>query len=103
MSLIGNFLLALAKVISLISGLYTFIVAGAIIVSWVKPDPYNPIVLFLYQATEPVFRQIRRILPRFFYSTGIDWTPMIVIIILIFIETLLTGTLTDIGMKLRYK
>lgn len=102
MPFLGNFLIALAKVIDLVVSLYTFIVAGAVIVSWVRPDPYNPIVRFLYSATEPVFQRIRRILPAFFYRSGIDFTPMIVMILLVFLETLLTNTLYDWGSRLRY-
>jgi len=103
MSFLGLIFIALSKVISLIVGIYTFIVAGAVIVSWVRPDPYNPIVNFLYQATEPVFSRVRRFLPSFLYKTGIDWTPMVVIIVLIFLETVISGTLSDIGFRLRIK
>lgn len=102
MSILGTIFIALAKVFSLIIGIYTFIVAGAVIVSWVRADPYNPIVNFLYQVTEPVFSRFRRFLPSFLYRTGIDWTPMLVIIILIFLETIISGTLRDIGISLRY-
>lgn len=102
MAILGNIFIALAKVISLIVGIYTFIVAGAVIVSWVRADPYNPIVNFLHQLTEPVFSKCRRFLPSILYRTGIDWTPMLVIIILIFLETIVSGTLRDIGMNLRY-
>lgn len=102
MSILGTVLIAFAKVISLIVGIYTFIVAGAVIVSWVRADPYNPIVNFLHQVTEPVFSRCRRFLPRVLYKTGIDWTPMLVIIILIFLETIISGTLRDVGMNLRY-
>lgn len=102
MAILGNIFIALAKVISLIVGVYTFIVAGAVIVSWVRADPYNPIVNFLYQATEPVFSRCRRFLPGFLYRTGIDWTPMIVIIVLIFLETVISGSLRDIGLSLKF-
>jgi YggT family protein len=101
MSLLSNFILALAKVIDIVVGIYTFIVAGAVIISWIRPDPYNPIVRFLHSATEPLFSRCRRFLPSFLYKTGIDWTPMLVIILLVFLETLLVGTLTDIGLNLR--
>ncbi len=101
MSLLGNLLIALAKVLNLIGNLYTFIVAGAVIVSWVRPDPYNPIVVFLYQATDPIFRRVRRFMPRFLFASSIDWTPLIVVIVIIFIQTILVGTLEDLGHNLR--
>ncbi|MDO8519138.1 MAG: YggT family protein, partial [Deltaproteobacteria bacterium] len=91
MPLLGNLLIALGKVISLIVGVYTFIVAGAVIISWVRPDPYNPIVQFLNRTTEPVFSWVRRFIPRFLYQTGIDFTPLLVIVLLVFLETLIAG------------
>ncbi len=94
--------MALAKVISMIAGIYTLIVAGVVICSWVRADPYNPIVGFLYQATNPVFRRVRRFLPRTFFASGIDWTPMIVIILLVFLETILSESLMEWGTRLRY-
>lgn len=101
MSFVGTIFIALAKVVDLVVGLYTLIVAGAVIISWVRPDPYNPIVRFLYSATKPVFSLCRRYLPRFFYRTGLDWTPLIVIIILVFLKTIISDTLFDIGYSLR--
>lgn len=102
MSFLGIFLIALAKVISLIAGIYTLIVAGVVICSWVRADSCNPIVGFLYQATDPVFRRIRRCLPHSFFASGIDWTPMIVIILLVFLETILSESLMEWGNRLRY-
>lgn len=101
MSFIGTLFIAIAKVLSLIVNLYTFIVAGAVILSWVRPDPYNPIVRFLSMATEPVFSRLRRYLPSFLYRSGIDFTPLVVIILLVLLETILTTTLFDIGYSLR--
>jgi YggT family protein len=53
----------LAEVISLVFQIYIFIVIGRAIISWVNPDPHNPIVRFLYNATEPVLYRMRRLLP----------------------------------------
>ncbi len=102
MPFLGLILIALAKIISLITSIYTFIVAGSAIISWVRPDPYNPIVVFLYQATNPLYRQMRRYLPSFLYSQSIDWTPMIVILLLVLIETIVGGGLYDLGNQLRF-
>lgn len=102
MSVFGNILIAFSKVISMITGMCTFIVSAAVIVSWVKPDPYNPIVLFLYQVTEPVFRKVRAFLPPIFFKSGLDWTPLIVVILLILIENIVGQTLFDWGQALRY-
>lgn len=102
MSVLGNLFIALAKVIDLVVGMYTFIIAGAVIITWVQADPYNPIVRFLRTATEPVFSRVRKLLPKSITRGNIDWTPMIVIIALIFFQTLLSGVLMDLGLHLRY-
>lgn len=102
MSFLGILLIAIAKVIDLVAGIYTLIVAGTVIVSWVRPDPYNPIVVFLNQATEPVFRFVRQFLPSLLRRSRIDWTPLIVILVIIFLETILVGTLSDLGNRLRH-
>lgn len=103
MTFLANFIIAIAKVISLILTTYTFIILGAVIISWVRPDPYNPIVRFLYMATEPIFKRIRRLLPKALFRTGIDPTPMIVLVILVFLQTLIVGTLSDYGAELLIK
>lgn len=101
MSILGNLLIAIAKVIDIVVGLYTLLIAGAVILSWIRPDPTNPIVRFIHLATEPVFSKLRRHLPSFLSRSGIDWTPMIVIILLVFLQTFLSGTLLDWGLGLK--
>ena len=64
-------------------------------VGWARPDPYNPIVRFLHQATDPAFRYCRRFLPRFLFRTGLDLTPIVVFVILIVIDTLVVGLLFE--------
>ena len=100
MHFLGLLLLSLARILRLLINLYTFIVAFAVIISWVNPDPYNPIVRFLHQATGPVFRKIRNFMPRALLRTNIDWTPVIVFILLIIIDTVLVGMLFDIAGQL---
>jgi YggT family protein len=95
--LTGLTLLTLAKILRLLLNLYSFVVAAAVLVRWVNPDPYNPIVRFLYQATEPVFRKVRPLLPRALYRTGIDWSPILVFALLIAADTLLIGLLFDLA------
>ena len=69
---------ALATVINLIFQIYFYIVIGRAIISWVNPDPYNPIVRFLHSATEPVLYRIRKLLPVHF--GGIDLSPIILLV-----------------------
>lgn len=69
---------ALATVINLVFQIYFYIVIGRAIISWVNPDPYNPIVRFLYNATDPVLDKIRRLLPINF--GGIDLSPIVLLV-----------------------
>jgi YggT family protein len=63
MFVIGNFLAAIAKIIDIALTLYMWIIIARAVVSWVNPDPYNPIIRFLNAVTEPVLYQIRRRCP----------------------------------------
>jgi YggT family protein len=67
--------------------LYKWVVIISALLSWVRPDPYNPIVQMLYRLTEPVYAKIRNIIPTTF--GGIDLAPIILIFALIFLETFL--------------
>jgi YggT family protein len=78
---------ALYQVVSLVFQIYIFIVIARALVSWVNPDPYNPIVRFLYNATEPVLARLRRILPLQF--GGIDLTPIALLVLLSVVEQVL--------------
>ncbi|MCM2264745.1 MAG: YggT family protein [Desulfuromonadales bacterium] len=71
---------ALYQVVSLVFQIYILIVVARAIVSWVNPDPYNPIVRFLHNATDPVLDRIRRVLPLQF--SGIDFTPIALLLAL---------------------
>ncbi len=97
---LGSLLVTVAKVLSMILTIYTYIIIGTVIISWVNPDPYNPIVRFLRQVTEPVFYQVRRFLPRAMFRWGIDFTPLIVLILLVVIEQMVVGLLFHYGQKL---
>jgi YggT family protein len=98
MFVIGNFLSAVAVVLHAIVTTYTWIVIIAALLSFVRPDPYNPIVRFLYAITEPVFRTVRRVL-RLPY-TAIDFSPFIVVLILYFVDNFLVQSIYDFAGKL---
>lgn len=89
--------MAIAKMLHLIFNIYTFVIAIAVIMSWIRPDPYNPIVRIIRQITEPVFNIVRRIMPRFLFRTGIDLSPIFVLLILIVLDTVLVGYLYELG------
>lgn len=87
MFIVSNFLAAMAKIIDIALSLYMWIIIGRAIISWVNPDPYNPIVRFLNSVTEPVLYPIRRRMPIHF--GGIDFSPILVIMAIIFLQTFL--------------
>ena len=95
MFIISYFLLALATVLHYVLYTYMLIVIARAILSWVSPDPYNPIVRFLYNVTEPVLYRIRRVIPVDF--GGIDFTPMILILALIFLDQFAVPTLSRLA------
>ena len=88
---IGFFLKALADILHIVLNAYMYIVIARAIISWVNPDPYNPIVRFLHNVTEPVLYRIRRWLP--FDTGGIDFTPMILILAIIMADRFIVPTL----------
>lgn len=94
---IGNVLQGLATVMSLLLSLYQWIIIARALISWVNPDPWNPIVQFLERATEPVLAPIRRMLG---WRMGIDLSPLIAIFLIVFLEYALVGTLRDLAVRL---
>jgi YggT family protein len=99
MFILSNFLAALAQVLSWALTIYMWIIIGRAIISWVNPDPYNPIVRFLYHATEPLLMRVRRVLP--FFAGGIDFSPLVVLGGIIFLQAFLVGSLYDLALALR--
>ena len=95
MFVISNFLVAIAKILNIALSLYMWIVIGRAIISWVSPDPYNPIVRFLTAITEPVLYPIRRKIP--INLGGIDFSPVLVILAIIFLQSFLVKTLLQIA------
>nr|WP_245960362.1 YggT family protein [Hydrogenothermus marinus] len=79
--------------------LYMWIVIISALLTWVNPDPHNPIVKFLRNATEPVYKKIRKFIPTYF--GGIDIAPLIVILIIIFLQYFLVNSLYDLAYRLK--
>ncbi|MEN8231920.1 MAG: YggT family protein [Thermodesulfobacteriota bacterium] len=98
MFMISNFLFALAKLVEILLGAYIWIVIGRAILSWVNPDPYNPIVRFLHDVTEPLLSRIRRMLPAL--GGSIDFSPMILILAIYFLMSFLVPTLKHMAAAL---
>ncbi len=98
MFIFGNLLSALASILDIVLTIYMWIIIIAALITWVNPDPYNPIVRFLRAATEPVLRPIRR---RIGYGIGIDFSPMVVILVILFVKYFLVASLIDIAVRLK--
>jgi len=99
MFVVGNFIMAVAKIIDMALSLYMWVIIGRALISWVNPDPYNPIVRFLYRSTEPVMEPIRRWLP--LRNLGIDISPIIVIAAIIFLQSFLLRSLMELAYYLK--
>ena len=95
MFIVGNFLAALALVLRMLLDAYWLLIVARVVISWVDADPYNPIVRFLYAATDPVLYRVRRWLPLYF--SGIDFSPIFVIAAIYFLEKFLVQSLLDLS------
>jgi len=100
MFIISNFLVALARVLDFVLNAFTWLIIIRALISWVNPDPYNTIVQFLNKVTEPIFYPIRKWLP-FSLQLGIDLSPIIAILIIIFFRNFFVQTLFDLALKMR--
>ncbi|MBI4966419.1 MAG: YggT family protein [Desulfomonile tiedjei] len=99
MFVVANLIDAVAGVIDIVLTIYMWIIIIAALISWVNPDPYNPIVRFLYSVTEPVFGIVRRHLP--LPAMGIDFSPIIVLLVIVFLQQFLVKTLHQIAVNLQ--
>ena len=100
MFVMSNLIAAFAQVLDVVfTTLYWIIIVRALI-SWVNPDPYNPIVQFLQSVTEPILSPIRRLLPPAM-RWGLDISPIIAILALMFLKSFLVRTLLDISFRLK--
>jgi YggT family protein len=91
MYVVGYFLMAVANVLNFVMLFFMWIVIARAILSWVNPDPYNPIVRFIHNVTEPVLYQVRKKIPINF--GGIDFSPIIVILVIYFLRDFVVNSL----------
>jgi len=98
MMILGHFLDALSVVIYYALTIYMWVIIARAVLSWVSPDPYNPIVRFIYNVTEPVMHWIRSRIPVSF--GGIDISPIIVLLAIIFLQKFVVGSLQGIARSL---
>lgn len=98
MFIVGYFLKAVAMVMDVVLLFFMIVVIARAVLSWVNPDPYNAIVRFINNVTEPVLYPIRTKLPINF--GGIDFSPFIVILIVMFMRTFVVNSLMRMAASL---
>ncbi len=98
MFMFGNFIKAIADLLNFVLSAYIWIVIARAVISWVNADPYNPVVRFLHQVTDPVLNRIRRFLPA---MGGFDLSPMVLIFAIIFLQSFLVPTLRQLAAGLQ--
>ncbi len=98
MFIFGNLFHAVAFILETILTIYMWMIIVSALISWVNPDPYNPIVRFLHSVTEPVLRPLRK---RLGFSMGLDLSPMIVILIILFLKYFIVASLFDIAARMK--
>ncbi len=100
MFIFANFLYALIHVLNLLFFWVNILLLARVVISWVNPDPYNLIVQFLYRTTEPILEPIRRRVP---FAVGvIDFSPMIAMLIIFFLQSFVITSLRDVAVRLKY-
>ena len=98
MFVLANLVEAAATVINMGLTFLLILVFARAVISWVQADPYNPIVQFLYTTTEPILRPIRRRLPA---MSGMDISPLVVVLVVVFLRQFLVRSLVQIAQALR--
>ena len=99
MIVLANTLSAIALVLGSLLNIYFWIVVIAAVLTWVRPDPYNPIVRTLRLLTEPVFYRVRKWLP-FTYSSGLDFSPVVVLLAIELINRIVIASLAQYALAL---
>ena len=93
-----HLLVALAQVLNLGLTIYMWLIIARALLSWVNPDPYNPIVRFLYNVTEPVLAWLRQRLPLVY--SGLDLSPLLVLLVIVFLKNFLIASLLDLAYQI---
>ena len=99
MFFVQNVILAVVDLLAIVLNLYFWVVIVAAVLSWVRPDPYNPVVRALRTLTEPVFYRVRKWLP-FTYTNGIDFSPVVVLLVIQLINRIVIASLAQFAATL---
>ena len=99
MFVLSNFIMAIAKVLSLVLNLYMWLIVIRAVLSWFSPDPYNRLYQVLIRITEPVLQYIRRFIP---VRMGmVDIAPLVAILVIYFLQVFLVQSLYGLAMSIR--
>jgi YggT family protein len=101
MFILGHLLFGLAIVLAWLCTIYKWILIARAVISWVNPDPRNPIVQFLYAVTEPLIRTVRQRLPMNLRYFPVDIAFLVVFALVLFLEYGIVPALLDMAMRLR--
>ena len=99
MFVLSNFILAITTILDYILVIANWLIIIRALLSWVSPDPYNPVVRFLYAATEPILAPFRRLIP--IYNIGIDLSPILALLLIWFLRLFLIKTLVGFAIGIR--
>jgi YggT family protein len=97
---LSNFIVSAARILDMLLTMLYWLILIRALISWVSPDPFNPIVQFLEKVTEPILYPIRKVLP-FTFRSGIDLSPIIAFFIIMFFKSFLVSTLLDLAIRFR--
>jgi len=100
MFILSNLLIAVGNVLNVLLTIAYWLILIRALISWVNPDPYNPIVQFLYKTTEPILYPIRKVLP-LSLGFGIDISPIIAFLSIMFLRSFLVNTILDLAIRLK--
>ena len=100
MFVLSNLLSSVAMVLDFLLTVFYWLIIIRALISWVSPDQFNPVVQFLYKSTDPVLSPIRKVLP-FALKSGIDISPIIAFVAIMFLKSFLVATLNDLAVRIR--
>lgn len=98
MSIFGNLIIVLANFLDIFFTVYSFVIIVSAVLSWVNPDPYNPIVRFIYRITEPFLHPIRKMIP---LRLPIDISPMILLLLIYLLQQFLIPSIIEFGYRVK--
>ena len=99
MFILGNLLQATAQVLNIVLQIYMWIIIIRALLSWVNPDPYNPVVQFLHSITEPGLYRVRQLIPM--SGMGIDFSPIVVLLAIVFLQSFVVQSLGALALRLQ--